>query len=39
MRYLESRGQKKKEEVETFEISPVLAGIVKSKGLPLFGWW
>lgn len=39
MRYLESRGQKKSEEVRVFEISPVLANIVKSKGLPLFGWW
>lgn len=39
MRYLESRGQKKSEEVLVFEISPVLADIVKSKGLPLFGWW
>jgi len=39
MLYLVSRGQKKKEEVQTFEISPVLACIVKSKGLPLFGWW
>ncbi|MGZ8258052.1 MAG: hypothetical protein ACXWTR_02630 [Methylotenera sp.] len=39
MRYLESRGQKKSEEVRVFEISPVLADMVKSKGLPLFGWW
>lgn len=39
MHYLESRGQKQKEEVRTFEISPVLADIVKSNGLPLFGWW
>lgn len=39
MRYLESRGQKKKEEVRTFEISSVLVDTVKSKGLPLFGWW
>lgn len=39
MHYLESRGLKRKEEVRVFEISPVLAGIVKNKGLPLFGWW
>ncbi|MEI2635815.1 MAG: hypothetical protein V9E92_03010 [Methylotenera sp.] len=39
MRYLESRGVKRQEEVRVFEISPILADIVKSKGLPLFGWW
>lgn len=39
MRYLESRGIKRLEEVRVFEISPVLADIVKSKGMPLFGWW
>lgn len=39
MRYLESRGQKKSEEVLVFEMSPVLADMVKSEGLPLFGWW
>lgn len=39
MRYLESRGIKRQEEVRVFEISPILADIVKSKGLPLFGWW
>ncbi len=39
MRYLESRGQKLSEEVLVFEISPILADFVKSKGLPLFGWW
>ncbi|NOU24097.1 MAG: hypothetical protein HOO90_01020 [Methylotenera sp.] len=39
MRYLVSRGQKKQEEVRMFEISPALADAVKSKGIPLFGWW
>lgn len=39
MRYLESRGQKKQEEVRVFEISPELADLVKNKGIPLFGWW
>lgn len=39
MRYLESRGQKKQEEVRVFEISPELSALAKSKGLPLFGWW
>ena len=39
MRYLESRGQKSSEEVLVFEISSELADLVKSKGLPLFGWW
>ena len=39
MRYLETRGEKQSEEVRVFEISPMLANIVKSKGLPLFGWW
>lgn len=39
MRYLESRGQKKSEEVRVFEISPELSALVKSKGFPLFGWW
>lgn len=39
MRYLESRGKKRSEEVRVFEISPILADIVKNKGLPLFGWW
>ena len=39
MRYLESCGLKKQEEVRVFEIPPELADMVKSKGLPLFGWW
>ena len=39
MRFMQSRGQKKQEEVRILEISPVLADIVKNKGLPLFGWW
>lgn len=39
LRYLKSRGVKRQEEVRVFEISPTLAEIVKSKGLPLFGWW
>lgn len=39
MRYLESRGVKRQEEVKVFEISPELADLVKGKGLPLFGWW
>jgi hypothetical protein len=39
MRYLESRGQKKSEEVLVFEISPALAESVRNKGVPLFGWW
>ncbi len=39
MRYLKSRGQKQEEEVRVFEMSPVLTELVKSKGLPIFGWW
>ncbi len=39
MRYLESRGAKELEEVRVFEISAILAGIVKNKGVPMFGWW
>lgn len=39
MRYLESRGQKKSEEVLVFEMSPELANLVRNKGLPLFGSW
>lgn len=39
MRYLESCGLKKQEEVRVFEIPPELADMVESKGLPLFGWW
>ena len=39
MRYLESRGQKKSEDVRVFEMSAELADLVKSKGFPLFGWW
>ena len=39
LRYLESRGIKRQEEVRVLEISPELAALVKSKGLPLFGWW
>lgn len=39
MRFMQSRGQKKTEEVRVLEISDSLADTVKSKGLPLFGWW
>lgn len=39
LRYLERRGIKRQEEVRVLEISPELAALVKSKGLPLFGWW
>lgn len=39
MRYLKGRGQKQQEEVRVFEVSPELTELVKSKGLPLFGWW
>lgn len=39
MRYLESRGQKKSEEVRVFEISPAMVELVRTEGLPLFGWW
>jgi hypothetical protein len=39
MRYLKGRGQKQKEEVSVLEVSPELTELVKSKGLPLFGWW
>lgn len=39
MRYLESRGAKELEEVRVFEISAILADIVKNKGVPMFGWW
>ena len=39
IRFMQSRGQKKLEEVRVLEISPALADIVKKKGLPLFGWW
>ena len=39
MRFMQSRGQKKLEEVRVLEISDSLADIVRSKGLPLFGWW
>ena len=39
MRYLESRGQKKIEQVRVFEMSPELVDLVKNKGIPLFGWW
>jgi len=39
MRYLKGRGQKQKEEVRVLEVSPELNELVKSKGLPLFGWW
>lgn len=39
LRYLNSRGIKKKEEVRVLEVSPELTTLVKAKGLPLFGWW
>lgn len=39
LRYVESRGVKRPELIRVFEISPILDDIVKSKGLPLFGWW
>lgn len=39
LRYLKSRGVKRKEEVRVLEISPALTALVKAKGLPLLGWW
>ena len=39
MRYLQSRGQQKQEEVRVFELSPELVDLVQNKGMPLFGWW
>lgn len=39
IRYLESRGHKKNENVRVFEISPTLEDSLRNKGLPLFGWW
>ncbi len=39
MCYLKGRGQKQEEEVRVLEVSPELTKLVKSKGLPLFGWW
>lgn len=39
MRYMQSRGQKKPEAVHVLEVSSKLQYVVKSKGLPLFGWW
>ncbi|HEY9269270.1 MAG TPA: hypothetical protein VIO39_07475 [Methylotenera sp.] len=39
MRYLKGRGQKQEEELRVLEVSPELTELVKSKGLPLFGWW
>jgi len=39
MRYLQASARSRTEQVRTMEISPALAEIVKTKGVPLFGWW
>jgi len=39
MRYLQSRGQQKQEQVLVFELSPELVDLVQNKGMPLFAWW
>lgn len=39
MRFWQTSAKERLERVRVLEISPILADVVRAKGVPLFGWW